>query len=598
MKIVARVAVFVAATLLSCFVQAQASPSAAGAVVPRLVNFAGKAVDDQGKVLSGIVGITFAIYKDQDGGSALWLESQNVQADSKGNYTAQLGATKPDGLPLDLFTSGEARWLGVTVNGGQEQARILLLSVPYALKAADAETVGGLPASAFVLAAPTNPGTTSANAISSSSASSLVPPNSAVTGLGSANFLPLWDSTSDIINSAVFQSGSGNTAKVGINTSTPSSTLDVHGGSTLRGNLSLPSIGIATASSGKVSQPTTFTASSFNSGTSSAVSQNFRWQAEPTGNNTIVPSGTLNLLFGSGTNSPKETGLKIASNGLITFANSQVFPGTGTITGVTAGTDLLGGGTSGTLTLNLDTTKVPQLAANNNFVGDQSVIGNFGVLGDLAIETNTPDIPLDVLSSTTGLHTPIARFGSNGVFDSNSILTYNGTGTTEIFQSGCNNCFMLGAQPGDGGIRVNSGKKIFFGDSSGQPRLALDSAGNASQPRTANGTVKAMLKFSPFNGGAIKSCFNSTLSDDAATTPPCGFTFRSPFTGQYIFGFGFQVDDRILSATGAPGGPTPFGTLRVCTDLDGCTVTNQQVEVDSRDFSENVLDQKVYLIVY
>ena len=30
---------------------------------------------------------------------------------------------------------------------------MLLLSVPYALKAADAETVGGLPASAFVLAA-------------------------------------------------------------------------------------------------------------------------------------------------------------------------------------------------------------------------------------------------------------------------------------------------------------------------------------------------------------------------------------------------------------------------------------------------------------
>src|SRR3990170_1578308 len=34
----------------------------------------------------------------------------------------------------------------------EEQPRILLVSVPYALKAADAETLGGKPASAFVLA--------------------------------------------------------------------------------------------------------------------------------------------------------------------------------------------------------------------------------------------------------------------------------------------------------------------------------------------------------------------------------------------------------------------------------------------------------------
>jgi hypothetical protein len=73
--------------------------------------------------------------KDQYEGSPLWLETQNVQADAKGNYTVQLGATKAEGLPLDLVTSGEARWLGVTINGGQEQPRVLLLSVPYAVEA-------------------------------------------------------------------------------------------------------------------------------------------------------------------------------------------------------------------------------------------------------------------------------------------------------------------------------------------------------------------------------------------------------------------------------------------------------------------------------
>jgi len=53
-----------------------------------------------------------------------------------------------------FLDSGEARWLGVQPEGQTEQPPILLLGVPYALKAGDAETWGGLPASAFVLAAP------------------------------------------------------------------------------------------------------------------------------------------------------------------------------------------------------------------------------------------------------------------------------------------------------------------------------------------------------------------------------------------------------------------------------------------------------------
>ena len=58
-------------------------------------------------------------------------------------------------------------------------------------------------------------------------------------------------------------------------------------------------------------------------------------------------------------------------------------PGTGdgTITGVTAGTDLTGGGTSGNVTLKLDTTKVPILAANNTFTGNQVITGNLTASG-------------------------------------------------------------------------------------------------------------------------------------------------------------------------------------------------------------------------
>ncbi len=122
------------------------------------MNFSGKAADAQGKPIAGSAGVPFAIYRDQYEGGLQSIETQSITVDAKGNYTAQLGATKAAGLPLDLFTSGEARWLGVRVNGGNEQPRVLLLSVPYALKAADAETPGGFPLSAFVLATPANGG--------------------------------------------------------------------------------------------------------------------------------------------------------------------------------------------------------------------------------------------------------------------------------------------------------------------------------------------------------------------------------------------------------------------------------------------------------
>jgi len=124
------------------------------ASVPHLVKFSGTVKDDVGHPRSGVVGITFALYKDQQDGAPLWLETQNVQADSKGNYTVLLGSSNAEGLPTDIFSSNDARWLGVRVEGQEELPRTLLVSAPYALKAGDAETLGGKPLSAFQLAAP------------------------------------------------------------------------------------------------------------------------------------------------------------------------------------------------------------------------------------------------------------------------------------------------------------------------------------------------------------------------------------------------------------------------------------------------------------
>jgi hypothetical protein len=360
---------------------AQTSSTEVPTVVPQLVNYAGKAVDAQGKPASGIAGITFSIYKDQYEGAPLWMETQNVTADTEGNYAVQLGATKPQGLPLDLFSSGEARWLGVRINGGEEQPRVLLLSVPYALKAADAQTLGGLPASAFALAVPASGRSVAEVSVASSPAAGVEP---ALAGTGTTDYVPLWTPNGTTLgNSVLFQSGTGSTAKIGINTATPASALDVNGPATVRGNLSLPATGTATSTGGKTSQPTSLTASAYNSSTKAALAQNFRWQAEPAGNNTSSPNGTLNLLFGSGTSTPTETGLHIASNGQITFAKGQTFPGgSGGVSSVglsAPSSDFTVSGspvtTSGTLALNW--TVAPTSADTANAIVKRDSNGNF-----------------------------------------------------------------------------------------------------------------------------------------------------------------------------------------------------------------------------
>ena len=203
----------------------QSSQTAAGIVVPRLIRFSGAVNDVPGQPRSGVTGITFALYKDQAGGAALWLETQNVSLDAQGRYTVLLGANSAEGMPVELFTANGARWLGVQPEGQAEQ-RVLLVSVPYALKAADAETLGGMPASSFVLAAPVansgsgSSGSQTAGTTGTSSAGSstngISPATTCTSGScavsttapgGTANFLPLFmDATTTGTQNSAFGS--------------------------------------------------------------------------------------------------------------------------------------------------------------------------------------------------------------------------------------------------------------------------------------------------------------------------------------------------------------------------------------------------------
>jgi trimeric autotransporter adhesin len=372
----------------------------ATSAVPNLINYTGVLKDASGRTLTSVSGVTFLLYKDEQGGAPLWLETQNVTPDKLGHYTIELGASSANGIPADLFLSGEPRWLAVQIGNEAEQARVLLVAVPYAMKAADAATIGGLPPSAFVLAAPSavsGTPTANPNEAALASRSSRATSDVSTTG-GTANILPLFTTATNIQNSIVTQTGSGATGKIGINTTTPNATLYVNGATTSNGVLTSPASGTASAAGGKNSQPQDFIASAFNSGSSSAVPQKFQWQAEPAGNDTSTASGTLNLLFASGSATPAETGLKISSKGVFAFAAGQTFPGVADLTA-------------------------------NTFTGNQTVTGNITAGGTGNI-TAAGELQGAVVNATTGFDIGGTRFAFGSAASHNAFMGFAGNSTT------------------------------------------------------------------------------------------------------------------------------------------------------------------------
>jgi trimeric autotransporter adhesin len=223
--------IVVALATLLLLVSISSAQQTSTTAVPNLVRYSGTLKDAQGAALSSstAVGVTFSIYKQQDGGASVWMETQNVTPDAIGQYSVVLGSTTSTGLPDDLFLQQEQRWLGVQVQGQAEQARVLLVSVPYAFKAHEAETLGGLPASAFVKAPPTDAsggsaetGSTAVNAGGAATSSKTAPTRL----LGTPGYIPIWLGGTSFINSTIYQNAS---TGLGIGTMTPNAKVDVVG---------------------------------------------------------------------------------------------------------------------------------------------------------------------------------------------------------------------------------------------------------------------------------------------------------------------------------------------------------------------------------
>jgi hypothetical protein len=403
-----RFALFSLASLLALPIavsQTAATPIAASAptAVPALVPYNGVALAADGKPLSGEVGVTLVIYKDEQGGEPLFAETQSVALDPTGHYTAHLGATLPNGIPVDLFATGEARWLEVQIAGQAPQPRVLLASVPYAMKASDAATLGGLPASAFALAG-----------AKSSAVAPAITPDAAVdvtTAGGIAGYLAEFSGATSIVDSPIFVSR----ADVGIGTAAPTATLDVdgttlisgaltaNGGETVGGTLELAPTGTATTATGYSSQAFKMCSSAYNSASKTVVNPRFEWEALVTGNDTAVPSATLSLLSSTTTANAAPTGFSFNANGTINFAPEQTFPAA-TFSGPISTSTAAANGDALTAT----STGVDGVGVSGNGAGN----GGYGVTGIANGAANGTSQPVGVLGYSSSGYGMSANTGS------------------------------------------------------------------------------------------------------------------------------------------------------------------------------------------
>ena len=161
----------------------------------------------------GTLVLTAALFDAETGGTLLWDETQTVVVDAGGHYTLFLGASRGEGLPASVLAGDGARWLALRVAGQPEPPRVRLTSVPYALRAADADTLGGLPASAF-LRAPEGAGDGAAAPASGAAAGD---PDRPAVNTGTANYIGKFVNAQDLTSAALYE----NAGRIGLGTTTP-----------------------------------------------------------------------------------------------------------------------------------------------------------------------------------------------------------------------------------------------------------------------------------------------------------------------------------------------------------------------------------------
>jgi hypothetical protein len=414
-----RVLVCLTAVLFSLTVIAQQSSTAN---VPRQLRFGGTVKSADGTPRTGVVGVMFSLYSEQQGSTALWTELQNVQLDANGQYSVLLGSQHTDGVPAEIFTTNEARWLGIQVEAEPEQPRVLLVSVPYALKAGDAETLGGKPLSSFLLNP--NPDANGATGASTGTATTTQATSSGVQTYsvntsnsgGTAGYIAKWIDATTLGNSVIYDDGTN----LGIGTNTPTAGLDIF--STFAPASGQSPNGFRAVGNITVGQTNNFPQNSFSS--------------------VYSGSGTQGYIYGL-VNSIKKTGTGPLSNAYGVLSSVQNNNATGAI------------GNAYAFVAQAPVTTGPITNSYAFYAEDPNSINYFA--GKVGIGTNTPQAGLDIANTSA----PASGQSPNGFravgnitvgqtnnFPQNSFSSvYSGSGTQGYVFGLVNNVQKTGTGP-------------------------------------------------------------------------------------------------------------------------------------------------------
>jgi hypothetical protein len=106
--------------------------------VPNFINFQGALADSIGNPISDTRQMEFALYAEESGGIALWIESHPSVEIIDGLFRVQLGSVNV--LPASLC-DGSVLWLGITISpdGSELMPRQPLVTVPYGFKSAESD---------------------------------------------------------------------------------------------------------------------------------------------------------------------------------------------------------------------------------------------------------------------------------------------------------------------------------------------------------------------------------------------------------------------------------------------------------------------------
>jgi hypothetical protein len=428
--------------------------------------------------------------------------------------------------------------------------------VPYALKAEDAQTLGGLPASAFVQASPSIKAGVEKAGVEPSDANSLqssAVTAATITGTGKASYIPLWTSATNLGASLLFQTGS----QVGINTTTPTATLDVKGSGIFASSSGSEALQVTQTGTGSGIVASTNAAEGYGvTGTASSTTSSgiggvgvYGVSLNPLGYGVLGVNSSVGV-YGYNPNLAA-TGIGVQGQGNqygvygFTAANPVATTQAG-VYGSTGSTSATAYGVEGNATA---TTGTPiGVFGNSSSSSGYGVYGNSPNVGLFGNGTGTGGIGVDghgafigvkgVATASGGLSgyfgggpLEVAGNGNNALFgDPGCGSGFSGFSLSSGSLSGCNNYTLIGKSSGDVYLNSTSTGSIHFrnrntGGNSNSDLATIDNAGDLTVAgKVHNGNVAASVTFSNEVGASVGDCVTPIVPNPNCVTPGMSVT--------------------------------------------------------------------------